>query len=105
MRHRLAALERAEDAKLRERERERERQRRTVRWLSWGLAWAVPLIALIVGISLTSAGTIERVNDWGDGVIDVTLFVVWPAGLVLLGAGVLGVIAAAIATAILTTDR
>lgn len=104
-----AAQERSSDARfddvIVEEAELRERQRRTARRLSWGIAWVVPVVALIVGIWLTGAGTIEQLNDLGDDTFDVTLIVVWPAGLVLLGVGALGVVAAAIATAALTTDR
>ncbi|MEV4669490.1 hypothetical protein [Microbacterium sp. LWO12-1.2] len=103
-----AAQERAEDARFDavvEEAELRERQRMLARRFSWGIAWVVPLVALIVGIWLTSAGTIEQLNDLGDDTFEATYLVVWPAGLVLLGVGVLGVVAAAIATAVLTTDR
>lgn len=104
-----AAQERTADARfdavIVEESELRASQRRTARRLSWGIAWVVPVVALIVGIWLTSAGTIEQLNDLGDDTFDVTLIVVWPAGLVLLGVGALGVVAAAIATAVLTTDR
>jgi hypothetical protein len=104
-----AAQERATDARfddvVAEEAELRERQRRTARRLAWGIAWVVPVLSLIVGIWLTSAGTIEQLNDLGDGTFVTTLSAVWPAGLVLLGVGALGVVAAAIATAVLTTDR
>ncbi|GGM37146.1 hypothetical protein [Microbacterium saperdae] len=104
-----AAQERSEDARfddvIVEEAELRASQRRNARRFSWGVAWVVPVLSLIVGIWLTSARTIEQLNDLGDGTFDVTLFVVWPAGLVLLGVGVLGVVATAIATAVLSTDR
>ena len=83
----------------------REKQRVMTRKFSWGVAWAVPLVSLIVGIWLTSVGTIEQLNPLGDGTFDVTWIAVWPAGLVLLGVGALGVVAAALAAAVLATDR
>lgn len=83
----------------------REKQRVLARKFSWGVAWVVPVLSLIVGIWLTGAGTIEQYTPAGDGVYDVTWLAVWPAGLVLLGVGALGVVATAIATAVLATDR
>lgn len=83
----------------------RQLQRRTARRLSWALAWGVPVIALIVGIWLTAVGSIEQFTPAGDGVFDVTWLAVWPAGLVLLGVGALGLVATALATAVLTTER
>jgi hypothetical protein len=104
-----AAQERAADARfddvIVEEAELREKQRMLARRFSWSVAWIVPVVALIVGIWLTSAGTIEQLNDLGDDTFEATYLVVWPAGLVLLGVGALGVVAAAIATAVLTTDR
>ena len=77
--------------------------RRTVRRLSWTLAWCIPLIALIVGIALTVTGSIEQLEPMGEGSYEVTLLAVWPAGVAFLASGVLGLTAAAIATALVTT--
>lgn len=77
----------------------------TIRRLSWMLVWGVALIALIVGISLTSTGSIEQWTPVGDDTYDVTMLAVWPAGLVLLGVGALGVLAAALTWAVLATKR
>ncbi|WP_435748728.1 hypothetical protein [Microbacterium sp. PMB16] len=74
-----------------------------IRRLSWSIAWAVPVIAAVTGISLTAAGTVQQVTDY-----DLTILTVWPAGLVLLAVGLLGVTAAAIAAAVTaskTEDR
>ena len=75
--------------------------RRTVRRLSWTLAWSIPLIALIVGIALTVTGSIEQLEPMGEGSYEVTLLAVWPAGVAFLASGVLGLTAAA--TALVTT--
>lgn len=79
--------------------------RKTVRRLSWTLAWSVPVIALIVGIALTVTGAVEQWEPLGEGAYDVTLFAVWPAGLVLLAVGALGITAAAITSAVVTAER
>lgn len=78
---------------------------RMIRQLSWTLVWAIPLLALFVGIVLTSIGTTEVWHDYGDGAVDVTLVALWPVGLVLLGAGLLGVMAASIANAVRVSGR
>jgi hypothetical protein len=82
-----------------------ETQRTTVRRLSWMLAWGLPLVALIVGIALTNTGTIEQWTPAGDEMYDVIVLAVWPAGLVLLAVGALGLTAAALTAAVLTTRR
>ena len=79
--------------------------RTAVRRLSWAIAWVIPVVALVVGIALTASGTSEVWTPVGDDTYDVTLLAVWPVGLVLLAVGALGVIAAAIATAVTTSDR
>lgn len=71
--------------------------------MSWFIAWVIPVVAFIVGVTLVSNGTVERWTPLGDGQFDVAYVVVWPAGLVLLGVGLLGVTAAAIATAVIST--
>lgn len=75
-------------------------RRRTIRWVSWTAAWGIPLVVLIVGIVLTSVGTVQQV-DYD------TLFIVevWPAGLVLLAAGLLGLMSVAIANAVRASGR
>lgn len=78
--------------------------RKTVRRLSWTIAWSTPLIALIVGIALTATGSIEQLEPMGEGAYEVTMLAVWPAGVAFLAAGVLGLTAAAIATALVTTE-
>ncbi|WEK61711.1 MAG: hypothetical protein P0Y60_02800 [Candidatus Microbacterium colombiense] len=83
----------------------RERQRELARKVSWGIAWVVPVVALIVGIWLTAVGTVEQYSPAGDGVYDVTWLAVWPAGLVLLGVGILGLTAVSLATALISTKR
>lgn len=80
-------------------------QRTTVRRLSWMLAWGLPLVALIVGIALTNTGAIEQWTPAGDEMYDVIMLAVWPAGLVLLAVGALGLTAAALTAAVLTTRR
>lgn len=76
-----------------------------IRRTSWSIAWIVPVIVLITGVCLTVAGTIEQWTPIGEGQFDVTYLAVWPAGLVLLAVGLLGVTAAAIAAAVMTTKR
>lgn len=76
-----------------------------IRRLSWTLAWGIPLIALVVGIALTVAGSTEQWEPMGDDTYEVTMLALWPAGLVLLAVGALGVTAVAIATALITTQR
>ena len=71
--------------------------------LSWSIAWGIPVVAFIVGAVLAGMGTVEQWTPLGDGQFDITYLAVWPAGLVLLAVGLLGVIAAAIATAAITT--
>lgn len=71
--------------------------------LSWSLAWGVPVVAFIVGVILAGMGAVEQWTPLGDDQFDVTYVAVWPAGLVLLAVGLLGVTAAAIATAVITT--
>ncbi|WP_217180716.1 hypothetical protein [Streptomyces sp. AC495_CC817] len=70
------------------------------RLLAWAAAWVVPLLSTVVGIVLTTTPTL---STWGtDGTtsfLESTLDV-WPAGLVLLGAGVLGLSAVALASAV-----
>lgn len=82
-----------------------DRAQIVIRRISWFLAWAVPVVALVVGISLTSAGTAEVWTPMGGESYDVLVLAVWPAGLTLLGVGTLGLTAAAIATAAFTTKR
>jgi hypothetical protein len=87
-------------------ETESELDRRTmIRRTSWSIAWVVPVIALITGVSLTVAGTVEQMAPLGEGQFEVTYLAVWPAGLVLLAVGLVGVTAAAIAAAVVTTKR
>lgn len=71
--------------------------------MSWSIAWGIPVIAFIVGVILVSNGTVEHWTPLGDDQFDVSYVAVWPAGLVLLGVGMLGVTAAAIATAVIST--
>jgi hypothetical protein len=82
-----------------------EAQRTIIRRWSWTVAVGLPLIAMIVGIALTSTGTIEQWNSLGDDMYDVVMLAVWPAGLVLLSVGLLGLIATALTAAVLTTRR
>ncbi|MCS3442832.1 hypothetical protein [Microbacterium phyllosphaerae] len=79
--------------------------RKTVRRLSWALAWGLPVIALIVGIALTATGAVEQWEPMGDDTYEVTMLAIWPAGLVLLAVGALGVTAAAITSAVVTAER
>lgn len=76
-----------------------------IRRLTWTLAWVIPLLALIIGIPLTANGTSEIWTPVGGDSYDVTTLAIWPAGLVLLGVGLLGLTATAIATALVTTKR
>lgn len=71
----------------------------------WMLTWALPLAALIVGIALTVNGTADVSTPVGDDMYDITLVAVWPAGLVLLGVGALGLIAAALVSAVFVTKE
>ncbi|WP_226533599.1 hypothetical protein [Microbacterium paraoxydans] len=82
-----------------------EAQRTVIRRWSWTVAVGLPLIASIIGIALTSTGTVEQWNSLGDDTYDVVMFAVWPAGLVLLSVGLLGLIATALTAAVLTTKR
>lgn len=79
--------------------------RKTVRRLSWTLAWGLPVIALIVGIALTATGAVEQWEPMGDDTYEVTMLAIWPAGLVLLAVGALGITAAAITSAVVTAER
>lgn len=79
--------------------------RTAVRLLSWAIAWVIPVVALAVGIALTTSGTMEQWTPVGDDTYDVTLLAVWPVGLVLLAVGALGLIGTAIATAVMTSER
>ena len=63
------------------------------------------MLSLIVGIWLTAVGTVEQLTPAGEGMFDVTWLAVWPAGLVLLAVGILGVVAAAITALVFTRDR
>ncbi|WP_149084168.1 MULTISPECIES: hypothetical protein [Microbacterium] len=81
-----------------------QRRRVAVNRFGWIVAWGVSVVALILGISLTGVGTAEHIVEYSDG-YDVFRREVWPAGLVLLGVGALGVIATALATAVLTQRR
>jgi hypothetical protein len=83
-----------------------EETRRTIlRRLAWTLAWGLSLIALIVGIALTNAGSIDQSTPVDDEMYEVIMIAVWPAGLVLLAVGALGLIASALTAAVLTTRR
>ena len=72
----------------------------TILRISWALTWAVPVVALVVGIVLTATGVTEVWTPLGDDTYDVTMLAVWPAGIALMAVGVLGTTAAAIATAV-----
>lgn len=82
-----------------------EVQQRNIRRWAWTVAVGLPLIASIIGVALTSAGTTEQWNSLGDDTYDVVMLAVWPAGLVLLSVGLLGLIATALTAAVLTTKR
>ncbi|MCK2033472.1 hypothetical protein [Microbacterium sp. KSW4-4] len=81
-----------------------ERRRLAVNSFGWIAAWGVSVVALIVGISLTGVGTVKHIVEYSDS-YDVFTREVWPAGLVLLGVGALGIIATALATAVLPQKR
>lgn len=81
-----------------------ERRRLAANRFGWIVAWGVSVVALIVGISLTGVGTVEHIVEYDDS-YDVFAREVWPAGLVLLGVGALGIIATALATTVLTQRR
>ncbi|MEW2006709.1 hypothetical protein [Microbacterium sp. NPDC079208] len=81
-----------------------ERRRLAVNSFGWIAAWGVSVVALIVGISLTGVGTVEHIVEYDES-YDVFTREVWPAGLVLLGVGALGIIATALATTVLTQRR
>lgn len=77
------------------------RNRQTIRRVSWSVLRGVPIVALVIGIWLSAAGTIEQLTPAGPDVFDVAVLAVlavWPAGLVLVAVGILDVIAAAITT-------
>lgn len=82
-----------------------QQRQRFLRRLSWTIAWVLPVLALIVGIALTANGTVAQETPAGDGFVNVTFVAVWPAGLALLGSGLLGTVAVAIATAVLAEKR
>lgn len=75
-------------------------RRRTIRQVSWTVAWLIPLVALFVGIVLTNIRTVQWVE------YNTAFFAdVWPAGLVLLGAGLLGLMAVATVNAVRMSAR
>lgn len=76
---------------------------RAARRAAWWLAWGIPVVALVVGIVLTSNGTLEFTTTYDGYSYEANYVTVWPVGLVLLGTGILGLLAAALATAITLT--
>lgn len=78
---------------------------RTARRAAWWLVWGIPAAALIVGIVLTSNGTLEFTTTYDGYSYEASYVTVWPAGLVLLGTGILGLLAASLSTAITLTQR
>lgn len=74
----------------------------TSRALAWGAAWAVPLVSTIVGIVLVADPTVSLWSSDGSTQFLASTLDVWPAGLVLLGAGTLGLTAVALAAALRT---
>lgn len=75
----------------------------TSRALAWGAAWAMPLVSTIVGIVLVSDPTVSSWSSDGSTQFLESTLDVWPAGLVLLGSGTLGLTAVALAAALRTT--
>lgn len=68
------------------------------------IAWAVPVASLIVGIVLTSVGDVSFWRSIGDAAGSTASYessaaVVWPVGMVLIGAGVLSLTATALVEA------
>lgn len=75
-----------------------------IRRFSRIIAWAVPVVALIVGIVLTSVGDVSFWQSVGTAADSTTSYesrsaVLWPVGLVLIGAGVLSLTATALVEA------
>lgn len=71
----------------------------------WTLVWLIPMVSLVVGIVLSAKGTADFEGAWDGNYYEIVSYTVWPAGLALLATGVLGLTAAAIATAVILTPR
>ena len=80
-----------------------EYRARMQRSLAWLLVWALPVVLTVVGIVLTSQGSVVVTDQFDENY--VTVVSVWPAGLTLLGAGLLGLMAASIVTLVHATRR
>ena len=80
-----------------------EYRARMQRSLAWLLVWALPVVVTIVGIVLTSQGSVMVTDQFDENYVFVVS--VWPAGLTLLGAGLLGLMAASIVTQVHATRR
>ncbi len=80
-----------------------EYRARMQRSLAWLLVWALPVVVTIVGIVLTSQGSVMVTDQFDENYVFVVS--VWPAGLTLLGAGLLGLMAASIVTLVHATRR
>ncbi|WP_152926136.1 hypothetical protein [Microbacterium sp. GCS4] len=72
----------------------------SVRLLAWGMAWTVPIVSTIAGIVLMANPTVSFWNADGTSQFLQATLDVWPAGLVLLGAGTLGLTGVALAAAL-----
>lgn len=77
----------------------------TVRMVSWVLAWGLPVVSLIIGIVLTSVGSVEVWEDYSDGMATAYQVAVWPAGITLMAAGLAGLMAVAIINAVRASAR
>lgn len=62
------------------------------RWI----AWAVPSISFSAGLALSLCGSVTSWQANGADVYSSVEVVLWPAGLVLIGCGVLGPTAVAL---------
>ncbi len=73
----------------------------SVRLTIWVLAWVFPLAIFVTGITLTAVGDITVwhliASAKGVDTEESRILAVWPAGLVLLGAGSLGIMATTLA--------
>ncbi|WP_217176996.1 hypothetical protein [Streptomyces sp. AC495_CC817] len=68
--------------------------------ITWTVAWLVPIVSLIVGVVLTGINSVTVWSEFdGDSAIGSEV-AVWPAGLLLLGVGLIGLTASALVAAI-----
>lgn len=75
------------------------------RTLAWTLAWGIPSASLIVGIVLTVMAQVDVRAETGAHTYEASKILVWPTGIALLATGILGLTAAALATALTVEAR